>query len=224
MAKEPTGQTPARPIRLPLVEASALLASVIPAVIVAAIVAIPNHPPVNSTDPEVLKSYITPNEPEIVQMVDETLDAWRRWAYSDFEILSQWVATNIRYVSDRKAHGVDEYFQLPMETIYLGTGDCEDFAFLLCSLLRAYGVPADRVYVAVGEPSEGRYLHAFLVERWYTGEWRAVEPQQGEGSALVIGDMVDFWGEYKIRLCFNDENCLTGSGGAFCEGLANSRN
>lgn len=45
----------------------------------------------------------------------------------------------IEYKEDMKRHGINEYPQYPIETIYLGTGDCEDKAILQCALLMAKG-------------------------------------------------------------------------------------
>lgn len=43
------------------------------------------------------------------------------------------------YKSDYASQGVEEYPQFPVETIYLGTGDCEDFAILGASLFYTLG-------------------------------------------------------------------------------------
>ena len=45
----------------------------------------------------------------------------------------------IEYKLDDDSHGRREYWQLPSETLLLGTGDCEDKAFLFISLCRASG-------------------------------------------------------------------------------------
>lgn len=151
--------------------------------------------------------YITPDDPAIQQMVQETLAGWWRWAYNDFNALREWVAMNIYYKSDPEVHGVDEFFQLPAETLKLRSGDCEDFAFLLVSLLRAYGVPADQVYVGIGQSADGEVHHAYVVERWYTGEWRAIEPQAGVWTTVLLGEMLE---DYELYLSFNDQEYIEG--------------
>lgn len=45
----------------------------------------------------------------------------------------------ITYKSDMEVQGVMEYPQYPIETLFLGTGDCEDIAILQCALLMAKG-------------------------------------------------------------------------------------
>lgn len=154
-----------------------------------------------------MKAYITPNDAIVQQKVEEILDAWWRWGYSDFEAIKQWVSTHITYVSDRQVHGFDEYWQLPTETLTLETGDCEDFAILLCTMFRIYGVPADQVYVAVGCSEDFEYCHAYLIESYSTGEFRLLEPQEDVWMALLWGELLDQWEEV---YCFNDEEYVVG--------------
>jgi hypothetical protein len=128
-----------------------------------------------------------------------------------FDAIRDWVAANIEYKIDEEQWGVDEYWQTPEETLSLHTGDCEDFAILLCTLLRAYGVGAEQIYVAVGVDDDG-YGHAFLIEDWYLdGEWRAIEPQVETqtfppGRRFKDYSLVDFklLRDYEIILGFND--------------------
>jgi len=92
--------------------------------------------------------YIRPREPEVVDLARDVgkgprlLDNMRAAYY--------WVSWNVKYVFDRDRWGVDDYWQLPSTTIALRTGDCEDQAFLLASLLRALGVPRENVHVVLG--------------------------------------------------------------------------
>lgn len=65
----------------------------------------------------------------------------------------------IGYRLDDDAHGRSEYWQLPSETLLLGTGDCEDKAFLFISLCRASGfdciIVLEPGHVSVGVDVEG---------------------------------------------------------------------
>jgi len=153
-----------------------------------------------------MKRYITPNDPTVKLAVQDILNSSWRWAYNDFNALRQWVSTHVNYASDEKVHSVTEYWQLPSETLELRSGDCEDFAILLCTLLRANGVPADQVYVAVGKDQKGQY-HGYLVERYYTGIWRAIEPEEDVWTALMVGE---FLGGYEEAYCFNDVDYIEG--------------
>ena len=128
-----------------------------------------------------------------------------------FDNIRDWVAINIYYMSDEEQWGIDDYWQTPEETLSLDTGDCEDFAILLCTLLRAYGIDAERVYVAIGVDDKG-YGHAFLIEDWYIGgEWRVIEPQVEaqpfpHGRRFKDFNLADFrlLREYEIIVGFND--------------------
>ncbi|MHB8085297.1 MAG: transglutaminase-like domain-containing protein, partial [Dehalococcoidia bacterium] len=83
---------------------------------------------------------------------------------TDFRRVQDWEASHIVY--DRNAY---THWQLPSETISKGSGNCKDYATLLCSLWRAYGVPASDVYVAIGQ-SPDNVLHAFLIEKYLNGK------------------------------------------------------
>jgi len=157
--------------------------------------------------PEAMMSYITPEDPQIRIAVEDILSGSWRWAYNDFNALREWVSTHVSYVYDQSVHGTSEYWQLPAETLNLGTGDCEDFAILLCTLLRAYGVPSDQVYVVCAYSEGAEHGHAFLFERWYKGIWRAIEPQAGVWHVFAIGDIDP--SEYDRFYCFNDQGYLT---------------
>ena len=163
--------------------------------------------------PEQMKQYVTPNDPEVKVVLNDILSGEWRWAYNDFNALREWVSMHVSYQSDQDVHGVSEYWQLPAETRELGTGDCEDFAILLCTLLRAYGVPADQVYVIGGFPSEGERGHAFLYEHWYKGIWRAIEPQVDPITDILAFEIVG-WADVVTYTrdvwCFNDKFCFQG--------------
>ncbi len=122
--------------------------------------------------------FVTPKDPAILDLakqLGENLDAYLQWMSS------------MEYVPDENAHGCKDYWQLPRETLELRRGDCEDFAVLLCSLLRAAGVPPERLWVVVG--SKGEVDHVFLQ---LDNRWIEPYPPFGEPSG------------YRILFCFND--------------------
>ena len=133
---------------------------------------------------------------------------------------------NIKYKSDSSVHGELEYWQLPTETLELRSGDCEDFAILLCTMLRAMkvydyqihdyrdGLPTDMVYVMVGEDAQGN-RHAYLAVSWFSGsffwksrgyrtDFRVIEPQLG--GFIILSDLANL--EIALRFtslyAFND--------------------
>jgi len=138
----------------------------------------------SSWDEEKFEDFITVNSTciaECLQDIDPPYggDPPDQPIQDGFDDIRDWVADNIEYKIDEEQWGVDEYWQTPEETLSLYSGDCEDFAILLCTLFRAYGISEEQMYVAVGVDDKG-YGHAFLIENWYLdGEWRAIEPQAG---------------------------------------------
>jgi len=136
----------------------------------------------SSWDADKFKDFITLDSSSIVECLQD-IDPPHEGDPADqptqdgFDAIRDWVAANVEYKTDEEQWGVEEYWQTPEETLSLRTGDCEDFAILLCTLLRAYGIDEEHIFVAIGVDDKG-YGHAFLIENWYLdGEWRAIEPQ-----------------------------------------------
>jgi hypothetical protein len=123
------------------------------------------------------KSYITPESQSVKEALQDILgDPPYELSQAGLDDIRDWVSINIDYMSDEERWGED-YWQTPEETLLYRTGDCEDFSILLCSLLRAYGIDAEQVYVALGVDGE-KDGHAFLIEdRYYDGEWWRIESQ-----------------------------------------------
>jgi hypothetical protein len=159
-----------------------------------------------------LKSYITPECQSVKEALQNILgDPPYELSQVGFDDIRDWVADNIEYKSDKERWGED-YWQTPEETLSYRTGDCEDFSILLCSLLRAYGIDAEQVYVALGVDG-GEDGHAFLIEDWYQdGEWRRIESQ----APAHLSSWHSWFGlfnpdsrldEYEITAAFNDLYC-----------------
>jgi len=170
----------------------------------------------SSWDEGKFKDFITLDSPciaECLQNIDPPYegDPPNQPTKDGFDAIRDWVAANIEYKTDEEQWGVGEYWQTSEETLSLGSGDCEDFAILLCTLLRAYGIGEEQLYVAVGVDEEG-YGHAFLIENWYLdGEWRAIEPQVGAqtfppGRRFEDYNLANFklLRDYEIITAFND--------------------
>jgi len=166
----------------------------------------------SSWDQEKFKDFITPDCSLVNECLQGIVGAPPYELSKDgFDAIRDWVAANVEYKSDEEQWGVDEYWQTPEETLSLRTGDCEDFAILLCTLLRAYGIDEEHIYVAIGVDDQG-YGHAFLIENWYLdGEWRAIEPQVGtqtfpRGRRFKDFNLADFLllRNYEIIMGFND--------------------
>jgi predicted transglutaminase-like cysteine proteinase len=159
------------------------------------------------TTPRQAMRFITPDEPEIKATVDSLLSgSWRR-SFSDFDALREWVAKQVTYKRDIDQYGVADYWQFPLETIVSKTGDCEDVAILFCTLMRAYGVPATQVYVAIGGIEGTQSYHAYIFERYSRGMWMVIEPQIDSATAMLSLNLLDWASthEYSADMyCFND--------------------
>jgi len=156
-------------------------------------------PRVFSDKPEIVKLFVTPRDPAVIALKNEIYGA--KLPFKDWIVLRDWVGKNIQYADDAAVHGVREYWQFGKETIDLRTGDCEDFAILLCSLFRANGVSADDVYVVVGRNAEG--YHAWVRIKLEALGWYNLEPQEN-GLATFAGDFLTLSG-FKAIYQFNDQ-------------------
>jgi hypothetical protein len=152
-----------------------------------------------SDNPEMVKLFVTPREPSLVALKDDILRD--KLPVKDWIALRDWVGKNIAYKDDALIYGTSEYWQFGKETVSLRTGDCEDFAILLCSLFRANGVSADDVYVVVGRNSEG--YHAWVRINLGTIGWYNLEPQEN-GLATFVGDFLTLSG-FQALYQFNDQ-------------------
>jgi len=144
---------------------------------------------------------------------------------------ANWVAYHMAYDEDDPP-GEDvwtasdqQFAEITPGVQYLGTGDCEDFAILLCALARfVVGVPADRIWVQAGfasvpnvapEATPPLVGHAYVVYKAQRRGIFYIEPQWGgypyRGSFpsiahWIVTPPVDLFvaGE-SAQLMFNDE-------------------
>jgi len=146
------------------------------------------------------RQLITVEDPAIRQALT-TITSNKKDYRSDFRKLQDWVASHITYSQDSYYH-----WQTPVETLEKRSGNCKDFAVLLCTLSRAAGIPAADIYVAIGKDRSNR-SHAFIIEKWLLGRWQVIEPQVG---GFIISDLssMDTADRYVITSRFNDESYL----------------
>lgn len=149
-------------------------------------------------DENIAKLYITPNEQSVVALKNQILED-KFFLTPNWMAIRDWVGNNIKYRNDSEVHGSRDYWQLPKETIQRRTGDCEDYAILLCSLLRADGWDTNSVYVILGE-KDGNY-HGWVKIIW-EGIGYGIEPQ-ADGWSTFLGDFLHLSG-YNAEYAFND--------------------
>ncbi|MBQ1293217.1 MAG: hypothetical protein IIY21_04220 [Clostridiales bacterium] len=87
------------------------------------------------------KTFLTPQN-EHIQKIAEYL-----CSLTNNEVRRALYALNftqcaIEYATDEEVYHASEHFARPIETLYIGRGDCEDKAFLTCSIMLAMGLDA----------------------------------------------------------------------------------
>jgi len=97
----------------------------------------------------------------------------------------RYVVSRIKYVSDKTSANIEECWQYPNETLTTCTGDCEDGAILMASLMLNAGVPEWRVRVTAGivqaSPTAETGGHAYVTycresdNNWVVLDWCYLE-------------------------------------------------
>ena len=86
-----------------------------------------------------------------------------------------WVNKHIHYRTDISNFGIVDYWQLPVETLTLGSGDCDCLAFLTASMLEAAGI---MTRVCMGNSDFGYHMWCECVDD--DGEWLLIETTNGK--------------------------------------------
>ncbi|MFZ7137763.1 MAG: transglutaminase domain-containing protein [archaeon] len=155
-----------------------------------------------SQDPDILKLFIMPNEFSVAYRENQIVEN-KFFITANWMAIRDWVGNSIEYVTDGAGHGERDYWQFPSETMNRGTGDCEDFSILLCSLLRANDWAPNEVYVVIG--TTGDSCHAWVkIDMGILG-WYHLEPQAGSWG--LIGDIGLWLRGYDDVYQFNDVYC-----------------
>jgi predicted transglutaminase-like cysteine proteinase len=106
--------------------------------------------------------------------IQGTNDQKARWC-------QKFVVSQIKYVGDKKKANIAECWQFPNETLITKTGDCEDGAILMASLMLNAGIPEWRVRVTAGLVKAGKAAetggHAYVTycretdNNWVVLDW-----------------------------------------------------
>jgi len=166
--------------------------------------------------PEDKQNFITPNNSLVSAKVLEITggysgdvnDYWR-----DCERSYRWVVNNISYSYDSYMPILPEsvsggliwqqdYWRMPEETIEDKTGDCEDMAVLLASMLRSYNEGKYQIWVLVIRSGElGHVAVAFPVEggrltildpagNYYTGQYGSLD---SSSVSIAVNNWLSHW-------------------------------
>ena len=73
----------------------------------------------------------------------------------------------IPYAYDSDVHGNEEYWQFPLETLFLSSGDCEDSSILFCAIASYMGYDA-ALFLFEDHMGAGVYLEDFKASRTYS--------------------------------------------------------
>jgi hypothetical protein len=143
-----------------------------------------------------LSDYITPYDNEVIKLAETIgLKPFLSYPLDNTGNAYYWVSENIRYMHDEQRWGARDYWQLPSTTLKLGTGDCEDQAILLTSLLRALKLPRENVRLVIGPTERGTY-HAWVeikiplpIYGLETVATHALELLENKKVAISIGEV-----------------------------------
>jgi len=132
-----------------------------------------------------LCQYITPSDPTIVEVARD-----KSW----IEMLD--------YVSSEVSYGDNTHWQMPNETLALGSGKCKDYATLYVSMLRSCGYEA---YVVIGTTnlSGTGESHAWAVFN-FNETFFHVEPQWAAHSQKFVN-----FTSYESEYYFDESRIIT---------------
>ena len=116
------------------------------------------------------------------------VDEWRAMLgghkpANDLELLqrvNRFFNRELRYVEDIDVWHVDDYWATPVEALWKGAGDCEDFAIAKYFSLRQSGMPAEKLlitYVKVLNPERPHMVLTYYPD--------------ADGEPLVLDSLID---------------------------------
>ena len=183
------------------------------------------------------KQFVTPYDEDVEDLVDWLVSPfdpgdWNK-AWDDFRSMYSWIRNNIEYSYDSPLpvlpldllEGGDlgwfkEFWQFPYETIYLGTGDCEDQSLLLTSMIKNYGQGEAYAYcIGISNGESGHMAVALPVTdnrmvifdptgHYYSSDWSGeVVFRDVEGA---LEDWLNWWSDQmpgaEVDMFFDDED------------------
>lgn len=105
------------------------------------------------SSPDGRKVFVTPKDPyvrEIAGFINELTKGLTPMERANCALK---FVQSFRYTSDQDQFGVGDYTMYPLEMLWTQTGDCEDYAILFVSIMKAMGF--DMALIRVKDPADG---------------------------------------------------------------------
>lgn len=146
-------------------------------------------------------NFITVNDSVIIYIAECMEDLTAQSGLDEAEeaqMVLNFIQESIPYSYDTDTHSMDDYWSFPVETLYEGSGDCEDKSFLYTSILESIGYEAALImyddHVAVGVNCTGLsgWYYEVAGVRYYYSETTA--------TGWAIGEMPSGYNEANIMV------------------------
>lgn len=169
---------------------------------------------------EVMRRTIDKDIMEFVK--EKAADGWELFQSRDrgsfdyrASVIKEFVSEHIRY----EHTGTRDPWQFPDETVAVQSGDCEDRALLIASLMIAVGISSYNVRVALGKmkfwDKQGRTFtadHVWVMYKTEVGRWLVIEPSVAK-TRILKSDAIPrstirnpISAEYVPYYVFNDQH------------------
>ncbi len=139
---------------------------------------------------------------ELVKCIRDTVDQVGDNPSKVARALADFAQDSIEYVLDSDSAGMVEYPRYPIETLYLGIGDCEDTTMLMAALLRELGYE-----VAIIELPSHMAVALRVSDDYSAGSYYQIDGKryiyiESTGSGWNIGDIPEQYKNTSAKFYF----------------------
>ncbi len=163
-----------------------------------------------------IRGWIAAEDNNVLRAILRTMKLPISRESGDFDrrALTIWSYVNrhFSYVHDSERIQTKDFWLFPEETATLGQGDCEDYSFLIASLLLSSGISPYCVRVVLGEifDAEGNSLggHCWPMYKTEMGEWCIFEMTEGKEPRYLPKKFINIYPfvRYVPYYCFNNHH------------------
>jgi len=120
------------------------------------------------TDATAVRAFVTPDDPLLVSLADNLSALFHPdWTVAEKAGMVMAMVQYMTYALDNESSGANEYWSFPVETLFVGMGDCEDSTLLLASLYKYYGYECAVLLFFPTEPDiAGHAAVALALDDW----------------------------------------------------------